>query len=221
MRKKIVKTVAMLSTMFVTSTMLSFGSLSVTAQENKAEDRIQCSLENETEIGEDLVEGSGIIRTLMAYRTHLQNIGWQGYKVNGEISGTTGKCLRMEGIQIYFDAMISGDKVWSNSSGSIEYRTNVQNEGWQDYVSDGELSGTVGKNLRLEAIQIRLTGNVLEKYDIYYRTHIQDKGWLGWAVNNQKSGSTGLSKQMEAIQIRLVEKGEVAPGTTEDAYIRR
>ena len=61
----------------------------------------------------------------------------------------------------------------------LEYRTHVQNEGWQDYVADGAMSGTKGKSLRLEAIQVRLTGEMAEKYDIYYRTHIQDKGWLG------------------------------------------
>ena len=101
---------------------------------------------------------------------------------------------------------------YNNLGGGIEYRTHVQNDGWQDYVADGEMSGTKGRGLRLEAIQIRLTGGVAEKYDVYYRTHIQDRGWLGWAVNDGKSGSAGLSKRLEGIEIRLVEKGGAAPG---------
>ena len=91
--------------------------------------------------------------------------------------------------------------------------------GWQSYVADDVMSGTTGKSLRLEAIQIRLTGAIAEQYDIYYRTHIQDKGWLGWAMNDGKSGSSGLSKRLEAIEIRLVEKGGKAPGSTENAYL--
>ena len=145
------------------------------------------------------------------YRTHVQNLGWQSYVTDGVMSGTTGKSLRLEGIEIYLE----NNKI----GGSIEYRTHVQNLGWQPYVTDGAMSGTKGKSLRLEAIQIRLTGELAQKYDVYYRTHIQDLGWLGWAVNDGKSGSAGLSKRLEGIQIRLVEKGESAPGTTENAYM--
>ena len=147
----------------------------------------------------------------VTYRTHVQNDGWQDFVSNGELSGTSGRGLRLEGIEIYLDN--------NTMDGGVEYRTHVQNEGWQDYVANGVMSGTKGKGLRLEAIQVRLTGEVAEKYDIYYRTHIQDKGWLGWAVNDGKSGSAGLSKRLEAIEIRLVEKGGAAPGSTDNAYL--
>jgi uncharacterized protein YjdB len=40
---------------------------------------------------------------------------------------------------------------------SIEYRTHVQNVGWEEnWAQDGETAGTVGRGLRLEGIQIRL-----------------------------------------------------------------
>ena len=149
-------------------------------------------------------------RVEISYRTHVQNEGWQNYVTDGEMSGTKGKSLRLEGIEIRLNNTVGG---------SVEYRTHVQNEGWQDYVTNGEMSGTKGKSLRLEAIQIRLTGELAEAYDIYYRTHIQDKGWLGWAMNDEKSGSAGLSKRLEAIEIRLVEKGNAAPGNTDNAYL--
>ena len=94
------------------------------------------------------------------------------------MSGTKSQSLRLEGIKIRLD---------DSMDGGVEYRTHVQNLGWQSYVSDDVMSGTTGKSLRLEAIQIRLTGAIAEQYDIYYRTHIQDKGWLGLAVNDGKS----------------------------------
>ncbi len=147
----------------------------------------------------------------ISYRTHVQNEGWQEFVADGMMSGTKGKSLRLEGIEVRLNNNTIG--------GSVEYRTHVQNEGWQNYVADGAMAGTKGRSLRLEAIQIRLTGAIAEKYDIYYRTHIQDKGWLGWAVNDGKSGSAGLSKRLEAIEIRLVEKGGAAPGSVENAYL--
>ena len=36
----------------------------------------------------------------ISYRAHVQNIGWQDYVKNDELSGTAGKCLRIEGINI-------------------------------------------------------------------------------------------------------------------------
>ncbi|MCI6675480.1 MAG: hypothetical protein MSG78_00925 [Clostridiales bacterium] len=145
------------------------------------------------------------------YRTHVQNIGWQPYVADGVMSGTKGKGLRLEGINIRLDNNTIG--------GSIEYRTHVQNIGWQPYVSDGAMAGTSGKGLRLEAIQVRLAGAISEKYDVYYRTHVQDLGWLGWAANDGKSGTAGLSKRLEGVEIRLVEKGQAAPGSTDNAYV--
>ena len=57
----------------------------------------------------------------------------------------------------------------------------------------------------MEAIQIRLTGEMANKYDIYYRAHVEDYGWLGWAKNGASAGTIGLSKRLEAIEIKLVE----------------
>lgn len=103
----------------------------------------------------------------------------------------------------------------------ISYRAHVQDIGWQEYVSDDEMSGTSGQSKRLEAIQIKLTGQTAEKYDIYYRVHCQDFGWLGWAKNGEASGSEGYAKRLEAIEIRLVLKGHAAPGNTDNCFYKR
>ena len=36
----------------------------------------------------------------VTYRTHVQTYGWQGWKFNGSMSGTSGQAKRLEGIQI-------------------------------------------------------------------------------------------------------------------------
>ena len=146
------------------------------------------------------------------YKTHVQDIGWQDFVQDGKMSGTSGRSKRLEGIQI---------KLSSRFKGNVEYQTHVQDIGWQGWKSNGAMSGTSGKSKRLEAIRIKLTGEIANKYDVYYRVHCQDFGWLGWAKNGESSGSEGCSKRLEAIEIRLVRKGEKAPGSTNNAFIRK
>ena len=145
------------------------------------------------------------------YQTHIQDIGWQGVVKNGDISGTSRRSLRLEGIKMNISN--------SDLAGSVEYRTHVQEIGWQGYVKDNQLSGTSGKSLRLEAIQIRLTGEIANAYDVYYRVHIEDKGWLNWAKNSESAGSQSAAKRLEAIQIKLVKKGEAAPEGSGKAFL--
>ena len=72
--------------------------------------------------------------------------------------------------------------------------------------------------MRLEAIQIKLTGEMANKYDIYYRVHAQNFGWMGWAKNGESAGTAGYSYRLEGIQIKLVKKGAAAPGSTTNTY---
>ena len=73
----------------------------------------------------------------------------------------------------------------------------------------------------MEAIKIRLTGEMKEKYHVYYRVHAQDYGWLGWAKDGEEAGTAGFSKRLEAIEIMLVKDGDEAPKDegTNPAYI--
>ena len=88
----------------------------------------------------------------------------------------------------------------------------MQTYGWEDeWKKDNEISGTEGQAKRLEAIQIRLYGQLEKHYDVYYRVHAQTYGWLGWVKNGETAGTEGLAKRLEAIQIVLLPKGSVAP----------
>ena len=147
-----------------------------------------------------------------SYQTHVQNLGWQGFKSDGVISGTSGQSLRLEGIQI--KVANQGDDV------GVEYQTQVQDIGWQGFKSDGVTSGTSGQSLRLEAIQIRLTGADANQYDVYYQVHAQNYGWLDWAKNGASAGTEGLSLRLEAIRIEIVPKGSAAPGATSRVFVK-
>lgn len=152
------------------------------------------------------------IYKMIKYQTHVQNIGWQGEKADGEMSGTTGQSLRLEAIKIQLSSSIDG---------GIVYKTHVQDYGWLNFVTNGQASGTTGQAKRLEAIQMQLTGNAMNQYDLYYRVHAQNFGWLGWAKNGESAGTAGFSYRLEGIQIVLVPKGGSAPGSTSKHYYNK
>ena len=153
------------------------------------------------------------IQRYVSYQTHVQDIGWQGIKYDGEEAGTSGQSKRLEAINISLSNPLY--------SGSIEYQTHVQDVGWQGWKANGQMAGTSGQSKRLEAIRIKLTGEMAKQYDIYYRVHSQEFGWLGWAKNGESAGTEGYSYRLEAIQIQLVKKGGSAPGSTSNCFYKR
>ena len=89
----------------------------------------------------------------------------------------------------------------------VTYRTHVQNVGWEtEWATDGGIAGTQGKGLRLEGIEIKLTGDKLpENGGIEYRTHVENVGWeTEWAADGGIAGTQGKGLRLEGIQIRLV-----------------
>ena len=149
------------------------------------------------------VEGSD--RAHVQYRSHLQTYGWQNWKNDGDISGTTGKAKRLESLKLELKN--------KDYTGGICYNAHVQTIGWQadpnksaTWKKDGEFCGTTGNAKRLEAIQIELYGEMVEHYDIYYRVHSQTYGWMKWAKNGEMTGTTGQHKRIEGIQVVLVKK---------------
>lgn len=76
---------------------------------------------------------------------HSQDIGWADYVSNGDVAGTTGRHLRLEGVKM---------RLVGASSGSIEYQSHVAYEGWQDFEANDAMSGTVGRAHAIEAIML-------------------------------------------------------------------
>ena len=147
------------------------------------------------------------------YRTHVQNYGWQGFKQNGDMSGTSNEGLRLEGIEIKLDQQ--------QYNLSVDYQTHVQNYGWQDWKKNGNMSGTSNEGLRLEAIRIKLSGADADKFDIYYRVHAQNVGWMGWAKNGADAGTAGYGYRLEGIEIKVLTKGSPAPGSIQNPFLEK
>lgn len=118
------------------------------------------------------------------YRSHLENIGWQEWKSNGQMSGTTGEERRLEAIQI-------------DANFEIEAKAHMENMGWVDYgkITKDTVIGTTGESRRLECLCLK--GN------FQYRVHIQNVGWSTWTDADGVStlGSVGQALRIEAIEI--------------------
>lgn len=130
------------------------------------------------------------------YTSHIQDIGWQDKKSNGDTSGTEGLSLRLEAIKI--------NLVNADENINLKYQAYIEGKGWQDAKRDGEIAGTEGESLKLEAIKIKLEGT--EEYSIMYRVHIQDIGWQEWKYDDEIAGIPSGGKRIEAIQIKIVSK---------------
>ena len=118
------------------------------------------------------------------YRSHLEGIGWQEWKTDGETSGTTGESRRLEAIQI--DAPFD-----------IEASAHLEGIGWIDYgkINKDTIIGTTGESRRLECLKLK--GN------FKYRVHIAESGWSCWtnADGICTLGSVGQSLRIEAIEM--------------------
>jgi len=110
------------------------------------------------------------------------------------------------------DNMWYGWTIESMQTDTIEttYQTHIENIGWQDAVSNGEMGGTTGEALRLEAIKIEVDKQEKD-LGIEYQTHVQNIGWQEWKSNGTMNGTTGKSLRLEAIRIQLT-------GTDADNY---
>ena len=97
---------------------------------------------------------------------------------------------------------------------SITYSTHVKNRGWLPNVSSGQLSGTTGQSLQVEAFRIHLSSSLSGA--IEYTSYVQGSGWQNWVANGAISGTTGQVKQIEGINIRLT--GQLA--ATYNVYYR-
>lgn len=97
---------------------------------------------------------------------------------------------------------------------SICYDAHVQNIGWQGWVCNGAVAGTVGLSLRMEALAI-VTSNF---GGICADAHVQNIGWQGWECvgDGQEAvvGTTGLSLRMEALALADNDGGLPGTGNT-------
>ena len=101
---------------------------------------------------------------------------------------------------------------------SVRYRAYVQKKGWMSYVKDGAMAGAK-ENLRMETIQMKLTGTGKCTGGLKYRAYVQKLGWTFWAdtaISDSYAGTKGKALRLEAIQLKGY--GDIA--SAYDVYYR-
>ena len=80
---------------------------------------------------------------------HVQDCGWSEGNILNEDIGSTGLGKHIEAIKIGLIGEEAGNyDIW--------YRCHCANYGWLEWSKNGELNGTVGGNVQVEAVQIQL-----------------------------------------------------------------
>ncbi len=172
------------------------------------------------EVEEALIETANNYSIVAQYKTHIQNKGWEErWRLDNEMSGTSGQSLRLEGIKI--DRLANDDY-----DVGLIYKTHIQNKGWEkDWKKEGALSGTHGQSLRLEAIEIKLTGPDAHLFDVFYQVHAQNVGWMNLARSGEPAGTAGFGYRLEGIRIQVVPRGlqptRLSKPSVEDSFIRK
>lgn len=149
------------------------------------------------------------------YTGAVQGNGLTANTAQGSTIGVTGQSKRLEGITLYLNRDESNVNI---PAGSIQYAVHLSSVGWTDWVEQGTFCGSADGSRGMEAVMIKLSGDISNYYDIYYRAHVQKFGWLGWAKNGQAAGTSKIGYRMEALQIRLVSKDMSAPGANVRYY---
>ena len=141
------------------------------------------------------------------YRVHMKELGWGEWVTDGATAGTTGQDRRIEAIEIRI--VPKGGKAPENTGyGTLAaYEVHGQNYGWtQGEKQNGQLAGTTGQGLRLEALRVAVKndyGQAIEGLGVTYRVHMKNIGWGGWVDNGVMAGTEGQGRQIEAAEIKL------------------
>lgn len=81
----------------------------------------------------------------------------------------------------------------------ITYKVHIAQKGWQESKINGEVAGTKGEALAIEAFVAEAD------VPIEYKGHIQDIGDVDWVKNGEMLGTTGQGKRLEEITIKCNE----------------
>lgn len=84
----------------------------------------------------------------------------------------------------------------------LQVAAHVQDRGWLGYVGAGEIAGTTGHELKLEAVKIKLVDGAGSSA-IRYRVHSADAGWSSWKSSDEVAGTTGKNLRAEAMTVEL------------------
>lgn len=95
-------------------------------------------------------------------------------------------------------------------SGTIAYQVNLSGQGWLDWAENQMDGGKTDTAAPLEAVKMKLTGDLADHYDVYYSV-LQSGTWTPWAKNEEKAGVDGQGLRVDGIKVSITAKGGEQP----------
>lgn len=134
------------------------------------------------------------------YGIHVQGKGWSNYFADNAY-GMAPAGGYITAIRATLHNQPSG------MTGTIEYRVNLSGSGWLDWQADAGEAGSALGVMPLEAVCMRLTGDLAEYYDVFYSV-LQDNAWTDWAKNGEEAGRAGAGLRIDGVRISVARKRE-------------
>jgi uncharacterized protein YjdB len=136
--------------------------------------------------------------------------GWQSTD-GGKLAGRKSGSAAVTALRIAYKGTVDG---------SIKYQTYQATGGWSDYAAANKTSGTKRAANPIQALRVKLTGELSKRYNVYYRANLVGYGWTGWGKNGQAVGARKLAS-VRGYQVKLVKKGKKAPGSAKNRYFSK
>ena len=137
------------------------------------------------------------------YRIYANGSDWSGYiKDNTNVTAPGGAYVTA--IQATLENQPAG------MSGTIAYQVNLSGFGWQAWKENFVEAGDSAGSMPLEAVKMKLTGQLAEQYDLYYSVY-QNGNWTEQVMNGETAGLEAQGLRVDGVRIAVVPKGAQAP----------
>ena len=134
------------------------------------------------------------------YGIHVQGKGWSNYFPDNSYG--------MAPAGGYITALrITLHNQPKDMTGTIEYQGNLRGSGWLPWQSDAQETGGALGEMPLEAVSMRLTGDLEKYYDVMYSV-LQNNAWTDWAMNGQEAGIAGAGLRVDGLRVSVVRRQE-------------
>lgn len=144
------------------------------------------------------VDGFGAV-----YSGHFDNtIGWSNWISDNHVLSY--KNVFPTAIKISLEKQPEG------MSGTVQYQINSSGSGWLEWAEAGAETGFPGSGAPIEALKVRLNGELEAKYDIYTRVY-QSGTWTDWVKNGETAGTDGVGTHIDAVRVAIMPKDGTVP----------
>ena len=142
-------------------------------------------------------------KPVVDYRTMGKISGVKAkYEKKGAVTGKTVSTKPITYIKIKNDS--------KNIKGNITYKVRMADKGWTGWKKNGAKAGNGKTKNAVQALQVKLTGDLGKQYNVFYRVYVVGSGWTGWGKNGEQVGAPKVAN-IRAYQVKIApKKGDAA-----------